>query len=355
MNKFSNECPYGVGKYVDRLLDEKIELNKASVVEHINNGDVHVTLEDKEKWNSVSEAVLNSSIEDDDGNPVIEIPENVSYFNNDANYVSSQDLSYYATEEEVRSWLNGYITREEYEADDGSGSYSGDNGEYVDGDIIDKFQLDTTKQNVAGTKSFYLAFEAGKLKLKRFTGQSASLSQPEGVEYKQSASRTFTATYTDADMTSVVLKEGANTIKTFAQNDHTCTVTFNAGDFTANKTYTLYYTPTEDTAGTDSKTIPVLKRWYMWYGGASASNTLTLSSGTLSSGKPSSISVSAPTGQYVYLAFPTSWNVNTGNFKVGGFEFGHTTLSNINGPYGETGDYKVIRSSQTGINGTINT
>ena len=89
MNKFSNECPYGVGKYVDRLLDEKIELNKAYVVEHINNGDVHVTLEDKEKWNSVSEAVLNSSIEDDDGNPVIEIPENVSYFNNDANYVSS--------------------------------------------------------------------------------------------------------------------------------------------------------------------------------------------------------------------------------------------------------------------------
>ena len=115
MNKFSNECPYGVGKYVDRLLDEKIELNKASVVEHINNGDVHVTLEDKERWNSTSEAVFSSSDTDEEGNVTIDIPTDISAFNHDVPYVSLSDMSVYATEDEVKTWLAGYLSKAEYD------------------------------------------------------------------------------------------------------------------------------------------------------------------------------------------------------------------------------------------------
>lgn len=369
MSKHFNECPYGVGQYVDRLLDEKITLNKQQVLDHINNGDVHVTLEDKERWNSVSEAVLNSSSTDDDGTPTIEIPTLVSQLENDVPYVTLDDMSRYATEDEVRMWLGDYVTKQEYQ-DDQNPEYSGEDGEYVDGDIIDKFIIDGTKASLTGAKKVYLAFEAGRLKVKTSMAQTASLSVSNGIEYKQGGSSTITATYTISDMTSVILKHGADAVKTMPDKDHPSDVaadkqfvaTYQTGEFQANDTYTLYYTPTEDSAGTVTATIPVLKRWYRWY--STTDGETTIPSGATSelrSSKPASMQCSASGTQYTYMAFPKSWsNVNPDNFKYDNtlnFEYGDATHTNetrdTSGFYGDSNDYIIVQSKQKGLNKTI--
>ena len=97
------------------MLDEKITFNKQAIDLHINDGDVHVTAEDKERWNSASEAVFSSSDTDEEDNVTIDIPTNISAFNNDVPYVSLSDMNVYATEDEVKTWLAGYLSKAEYD------------------------------------------------------------------------------------------------------------------------------------------------------------------------------------------------------------------------------------------------
>lgn len=73
---------------------------------------------------------------------------------------------------------------------------------------------------MTGAKKVYLAFEAGRLKVKTSMAQTASLSVSNGIEYKQGGSSTITATYTISDMTSVILKHGADAVKTMPDKDH---------------------------------------------------------------------------------------------------------------------------------------
>jgi len=111
---------------------------KRELREHTENNDIHVTAEDKERWNSTSEAIFGSSDSSDGDTSSTIIPTKVSDLENDVPYLTTDDMSVYATEEEVRSWLDNYVTKDEYEEGESS-HYSCNEGEYVDGDIIDKF------------------------------------------------------------------------------------------------------------------------------------------------------------------------------------------------------------------------
>ena len=355
MNNFYNEHPYGVGEYVDHLLDEKITMLSQDMSEHISNDNIHVTAEDKERWNSTAEAIFGSSDPSDGDTSSTIIPTKVSDLENDVPYLTPDDMSMYATEEEVRSWLDDYVTKREYAEDDGSGSYSGDNGEYVDGDIIDKFRIDENKTELAGAKYIYLDFENNRLKLKTSKAQTATVKVvPASMEYKTSGSVVVTATYVPADMQSLSLVSSTDA----TAHDATTPVTYTIASMNNNITFTLHYVPTEDVPGDAYTTLAVSKKYYKWYSSNASETTIPFSTATatLLTGKPSSINVNAGTGNYTYLAFPKSWNVNTANFKSGGFDFGHSTVNgDANGPYSETEDCIIIKSSQTGLNATITT
>lgn len=124
MNNFLNEHPYGTGEYVHRLLDEKIVMLSQNMSEHISDNDVHVTAEDKERWNSAADSILGSSDPSEEGNTSSStiIPTKVSDLENDVPYLTSDNMSVYATEEEVRAWLDDYVTKREYDGNNGSGS-----------------------------------------------------------------------------------------------------------------------------------------------------------------------------------------------------------------------------------------
>lgn len=352
MNRFYNERPYGVGEYVDHLLGEQQVLLKQELREHTENNDIHVTAEDKERWNSTSEAIFGSSDSSDGDTSSTIIPTKVSDLENDVPYLKEDDLSMYATEAEVRSWLDNYVTKATYEAGE-SNHYSGNEGEYVDGDIIDKFQIDDTKAALAGAKSVYLAFEDNKLSVKVAKAQTASLKLiPDSLEYKSSGTVLARAVFVPAEMQSLeVHYTGDGTPKDASAGD----VSYNIQSLTQQQTFTLNYTPVSDTPGSAHANLNVSKRYYVWYDNANSSHTLTTSEGTLLTGKPSSIAINAPSGKYTYLAFPRSWNVNVDNFKVGGFDFGNLEPVFINGPYGDTDDYVLVRSTEAGLEGTITT
>lgn len=352
MNRFYNERPYGVGEYVDHLLGEQQVLLKRELREHTENNDIHVTAEDKERWNSTSEAIFGSSDSSDGDTSSTIIPTKVSDLENDVPYLKEDDLSMYATEAEVRSWLDNYVTITDYEAGEGN-HYSGNEGEYVDGDIIDKFQIDDTKAALAGAKSVYLAFEDNKLSVKVAKAQTASLKLiPDSLEYKSSGTVLARATFTPAEMQSLEVHSALDGTPRDASNGD---VSYSITNFAQQCTFTLNYTPVSDTPGSAHADLKVAKRYYVWYDNANSSHTLTTSEGTLLTGKPSSIAINAPSGKYTYLAFPKSWNVNVDNFKVGGFDFGNLAPVDANGPYGDTDDYIIVRSTEAGLEGTITT
>lgn len=111
---------------------------KRELREHTENNDIHVTAEDKERWNSTSEAIFGSSDSSDGDTSSTIIPTRDDWMEDLKDYVTKDDMSVYATEAEVRAWLDNYVTTADYEAGEGN-HYSGNEGEYVDGDIIDKF------------------------------------------------------------------------------------------------------------------------------------------------------------------------------------------------------------------------
>ena len=168
---------------------------KRELREHTENNDIHVTAEDKERWNSTSEAIFGSSDSSDGDTSSTIIPTKVSDLVNDEGYLK-EIPSYYATEDEVRSWLDNYVTITDYEAGEGN-HYSGNEGEYVDGDIIDKFKISSDAVSInSGTKSLKLELDkvTNELKLKAIQAFTAKLKlSPTYLEYKQSGDVTATA------------------------------------------------------------------------------------------------------------------------------------------------------------------
>ena len=225
---------------------------------------------------------------------------------------------------------------------------------------------------MANAKKVYLDFnaETGILSVKTAAAQTASLSHTgDGIEYKQADSSTITAAYTDSDMFSVVLKHGDDSVKTMPDKDNLShdatdkqyTVSYAQGEFLASDTYTLHYTPTEDTAVPATTTIPVLKRWYSWYSTTDGETTIPNGANNeLRSGKPSQFQCNASGTQYTYMAFPKSWNMNPNNFKYDNtmnLEYGDASHTNqtrdTSGFYGDTNDYIIVQTRERGLDGII--
>lgn len=360
MNGLINEHLHGgIVEYVDRLLDEKIVMLKKELEQHLQDDSAHVTEEEKEKWNERDNSSSSSSDSSDDATSSTVIPSKISELENDVDYLTREDLSMYATEEEVRSWLDGYEMKSNMYSGEGSGSEGSsddDDDEYTDEVIIDKFRVDPSKTPLTGVKSIYLHYDRqdGKLSIKPFTAQTASLSvSPASAEYGTTVNVMLTAAYKMDEMTQVTVTGGNLGTKKIIQ-----TLTDTISGITDTVSYTLNYTPKEDEAGKDTKSILVSKKMYIWHSNGSTQDSIpSNASSSLYTGKPGSITFDAPNGQYAYIAFPNSWNVNPATFKVGGFSFGYISVkNNANGPYGLTGDYTIIRSAQTGLGKTtINT
>lgn len=175
---------------------------------------------------------------------------------------------------------------------------------------------------------------------------------PDSLEYKSSGTVLARATFTPTEMQSLEVHSALDGTPRDASNGD---VSYSITNFNQQCTFTLNYTPVSDTPGSAHADLKVAKRYYVWYDNANSSHTLTTSEGTLLTSKPGSIAINAPSGKYTYLAFPTSWNVNVENFKVGGFDFGNLEPVYINGPYGDTNDYILVRSTEAGLEGTITT
>ena len=249
-------------------------------------------------------------------------------------------MSVYATEDEVRSWLGDYVTKREYAEDDGSSSYSGDNGEYIDGDIVDKFRIDENKTELAGAKYIYLDFENNRLKLKTSKAQTASISvYPPSLEYKTGGNVVVTATYVPAEMQSLSLVSSTDA----TAKDAATPVTYPIVSMNNDITFTLHYVPTEDVPGNAYTTLAVSKKYYKWYSSNASETTIPFSTATaaLLTGKPSSINVNAGTGNYTYLAFPKSWNVNFDSMAYGAsrLAFENTGQTQFGGPTTANGPY----------------
>lgn len=126
--------------------------------------------------------------------------------------------------------------------------------------------------------------------------------------------------------------------------------TKNATAISSNKTFTLIVSDGKNSA-TETKTISFLPKVYY---GASSKTSLTSAeikalSGTLKSSRAGSYTTTAGTGQYGYLCMPKTFGKPT--VKIGGFDtelvsvgvVSHTNAS------GNTQDYNVYRTSQTGL------
>lgn len=325
-------------------------------MEHLNDKSAHVTDEEKEKWNEKECSSSGSSDSSDDATSSTVIPTKISELENDVNFLTTDDMSIYATEEEVRSWLDGYQEKDGVSSGVGSGSgegSEGDDDEVTDNVIISKFRIDPEKASLSGAKSIYLSYKDGKLSIKPFTAQTASLSvNPTSAEYGSTVNVTLTASYKQDEMQQVTVSGGNLGTKKIVT-----TITDTVTGITNPVTYTLNYTPKEDNPGTSQATVNVSKKYYTWYSsGTTASSIPNDAQSSLLTGKPGSISINAPVGAYTYLAFPKSWNVNVANFKVGGFSFGYVSAGECSGKYGLTNDYVVIRSAQHSLgNITITT
>lgn len=353
MNGLINEHLHGgIVEYVDRLLDEKIMLLKKEIEQHIDDKSAHVTEEDKQKWNEPDTPSSSSSSSSGDATSSAVIPTHVSDLKQDIDYLKRDDLSYYATEEEVRSWLNGYWSKEDVLPGGGSSSEDSSDDEVSDEDIIDKFRVSPNKTPLNNTKYIGLQFNDGKLSIKAFNAQTASLStdKQNGIEYKTSSSVTITVNCKDEEMQSYVVS-GGNLVPV----RDTKSVVDQISNMVNSITYTLNYTPKEDNAGTASAIVPVTKRYYTWYNTNANVNTIPNvdSSGSLSSKMPSQMTVNGPANCYIYIAYPTSWGVDISKFmdRDTNYPFVCEEVCTCNGPssYGETNNYKIVRSKETSL------
>lgn len=352
MNRFYNERPYGVGEYVDHLLGEQQVLMKRELREHTGNNDIHVTAEDKERWNSTSEAIFGSSDPSDGDTSSTIIPTKVSDLENDVPYLTTDDMSVYATEEEVRSWLDNYVTKDEYEEGEGS-HYSGNDGEYVDGDIIDKFQIDDTKAALAGAKSVYLAFEDNKLSVKVAKAQTASINTYSGgdvinfIEYGQSATVVAMAGFTNEEMNSVKIYSSSD--PTPVDVTETKQTTYQVNNMQNPITYTVSYTPKDDVPGTNTKTVYVGRKLYIWASSNDSESSIPQNAtGILYAGNPAPRPVNLQSGQYQYVAYPNIWGISRFIDEGQNQDFAVTEITDHANGYGQ-GDYTIIRTTQSGL------
>lgn len=331
MNRFINEHDHG---YMDHLLDEKIVSLKKQVAEHLADEDIHVTKEDKEKWNTKDSDSSSSSDSSDDKNSVTSIPTKLSELENDMKFVTADDMSVYATEEEVRSWLDGYQTK---------GSSSSD-GESSSSSTISGFNISTDKVSLSGVKSIYLDYTDGVLSIKPFTAQVATLTvSPTSAEYGTNVSVTLTANYTKDEMKKLQVSGGNLDDKTTI----TSTLTDTIVSISNNETYTLYYTPTEDTAGTAKATVSVSKRVYTWYSDTEGATSIPDdATSALYTGNPGSLSVNAKSGMYTYFAYPKDMMSYT-KFTVNGFAYACKQITTCN-KY-STDDYVIVQSTNPSL------
>lgn len=351
MNRFYNERPYGVGEYVDHLLGEQQVLLKRELREHTENNDIHVTAEDKERWNSTSEAIFGSSDSSDGDTSSTIIPTKVSDLVNDEGYLK-EIPSYYATEDEVRSWLGNYVTTATYEADKGN-HYSDNEEEYVDGDIIDKFQIDDTKAALAGAKSVYLVFEDNKLSVKVAKAQTASINTYSGgdvvnfIEYGQSATVVAMAGFTSEEMNSVKIYSSSN--PTPVDVTETKQTTYQVNNMQNPITYTVSYTPKDDVSGTSTKTVYVGRKLYTWASSSGSESSIPQNAtGVVYAGNPAPLNISLQSGQYQYVAYPNVWGISRFIDAGQNEDFAVVEITDHANGYGQ-GDYTIIRTTQSGL------
>lgn len=363
MSRFLNERPHGgVGQYVDTLLDEKIVMLKKQLEEHLKDSEAHVTEEEKEKWNEIKESVDPSSSEPsgDDTSSTID-PAQILELARELGFVTKDDIDeridqHFLTEAEFQSWVNELEENGRLLPAGGSGSSEGGEGGEGDDDdvvtddvIIDKFRIDSTKVPLAGTKALFLSFENGRLSIKPFTAQTASISLSDTVkEYGWSGDITINVNYNENEMQEVVVKrDGDSSVLFKNKKSHV----YSIDKLTSGIRFNLSYTPKEDTPGTGSAAISVQKRYYTW--ASSAINDKTLQgNGVLAGGNPGSMSVTASSGQYAYFAWPTSWGINVGNLKDAktNLGFAYEPVGEVNSPYeGDGSKYTIIRSAQANL------
>lgn len=364
MNRFYNERPYGVGEYVDHLLGEQQVLLKRELREHTENNDIHVTAEDKERWNSTSEAIFGSSDPSDGDTSSTIIPTKVSQLVNDEGYLK-EIPSYYATEAEVRSWLDNYVTITDYEAGEGN-HYSGNEGEYVDGDIIDKFKINSDAVSInSGTKSLKLELDkvTNELKLKAIQAFTAKLKlSPTYLEYKQSGNVTATAEFTSGTMNSLSVWHDNETTPVDVMSDPLYQHTYSISPMPSTSIkFSLAYESINGDTNTVPANLSVAKRWYWWYSTTDGESTIPQNAqNELRTSKPAELQCAASSNQYIYMAFPKSWAVDADKFKYDNtlnFEYGDAnnvnTTKDASGFYGDTNDYIIVQSKQKGLDKTI--
>lgn len=364
MNRFYNERPYGVGEYVDHLLGEQQVLLKRELREHTENNDIHVTVEDKERWNSTSEAIFGSSDSSDGDTSSTIIPTKVSDLVNDEGYLK-EIPSYYATEDEVRSWLDNYVTKDEYEEGESS-HYSGNEGEYVDGDIIDKFKISNDAVSInSGTKSLKLELDSvtNELKLKAIQSFTARLQlYPSFVEYKRPETVNAKAVFTSETMNSLSVWNDNETTPVDITSDPLYEHSYSILSMPATPIkFSLAYESITGDTNTVTANLAVAKKWYWWYSTTDGENTIPQNAqNEVRTSKPAELQCTANTNQYTYMAFPKSWGVSADKFKYDNtlnFEYGDAnntnTTKDASGFYGDTNDYVIVQSKQKGLVKTI--
>lgn len=366
MNNFYNEHPYGIGEYEHRLLDEKIvQLSQniagieQNVTEHTSNDSIHVTEEDKERWNSAAEAISNSSDQTDDDTSSAMTAEDVLQLVDDQGYIK-EIPSHYATEEEVRSWLNDYVTYEYYGTHDGGGSQNS-NEDWTDGDIIDRFKLDETAKPInSSTKSIRLVLnkESNEIQLQTIQSFSAQIKiTPNHLEYKQPGKIKAEAIFTDGTMRSV---EVWNDLESTPVDVMSLPHNYSIASMPASSVkFNLAYESITGDTNTIYTSLSVYKKWYHWNSSTSGETTIPNDAqNELRESKPSDFQCTAGSQQYTYMAFPKSWNVNPANFTYGGMSFdyvkdGNGDIPETNGKYGDTNDYIIVQSTEKGLEDKI--
>lgn len=298
----------------------KKELNN-----HVLDKDVHVSSKEKEDWNNCTCNGDGSG----EGQEQIQIPTKLSELENDTNFVTAEGMSVYATEKEVRSWLDGYQKKDDI----------------PEGTVLMQ-DVNCSKVSIKDAKSIGLSVQDNKISTKAYTAQIASIvSNISSAEYGTSPQITLTAQYKQGDMRSLSVTGGS-----FRNTPISLQLVDEILNITQPIKYTLTFIPTEDPSGTAEVTISVSKRYYTWY--SDNGNITTIpdnASNQLLTQKPSKININADSGKYTYIALPISWNADPSQFKVDGLSFANLIIGTCDGQYGLENDYIIIRSSETGI------
>ena len=210
---------------VQTMIDQSIsgKTNQTDFVSHSGNTSIHVTAQDKTNWNAKSD--FSGSYNDLTDKPTIPIvPTNVSSFNNDAGYITSNDISGKTNQSDFVSHSGNttmHVTASEKSTWNNKSDFSGNYN-----DLSNKPTIPTSASQLTNDSGYitssalngyatedYVTAATNDMATKTWVGQQGYLTQHQDISGKQDVSgmTAYTTTATTNTLSGTVTAHTADT------------------------------------------------------------------------------------------------------------------------------------------------